>query len=190
MRRVRLVSGASALLTVALAGCGGGERQDAKEPSGSYDVAVEQASFPPSQTIARGETMRIRVRNAGDKTIPNLAVTVKGFTRRSQQAGLADPNRPLWIVDNPPRGGDTAYVGTWALGAVRPGRTRTFQWRVTPVVPGSYKLTYQVAAGLNGKAKARLAGGEAAKGEFAVRVSGTPADSRVDPESGDVVPAN
>lgn len=180
------MSGVLLPLVLAVGGCGGGERQDAREPSGTYDVAVEQASFPGSQTIAKSERMRIRVRNAGDRAIPNLAVTVDGFSFRSERRDLADPTRPRWIVDDPPRGGDTAYVGTWALGRVAPGATRTFEWRVTPVVPGTFTLKYQVAAGLNGKAQAQLAGGDKAKGRFTVRVSDTPASSGVDGATGAV----
>src|SRR5690349_13665810 len=97
-------------------GCGGGDRQDKNEPSGTFDVRVVDATFPTTQHIADQARMRIAVRNTGQKDVPNVAVTVKGFTRRDTQPGLADPNKPVWIVDAGPKGGDTAYVGTWALG--------------------------------------------------------------------------
>jgi len=176
-----------AALAVALAGCGGGERQDKNERAGTYDVDVLDASFPLSQHVSNQSRMRIRVRNAGNRTIPELAVTVKGFSRRSEQEGLADPNRPIWIVDSGPRGGDSAYVATWSLGALRPGRTRTFEWRVTPVRAGRYDVRYEVAAGLDGKAKARTPDGERPGGSFSVRVSGEAPDARVDPDSGEVI---
>src|SRR3954464_13324961 len=94
-------------LALALAGGGGGERQDKNEPSGTFDVDVVNGSFPSTQHIARQSRMRITVRNAGDKTGPHVAAPVKGFPRRDTQEGLADANRPVWIVDRGPRGGDT-----------------------------------------------------------------------------------
>ena len=187
MRTGRLfaVAGATALL----AGCGGGksERQDADEPRGTWTVEVLEADFPASQRLAQQSTMRIRVRNREQRAIPNIAVTVDSFSRRSQQAGLSDPERPVFIVDNAPRGGVTAYANTWALGRMGPGQTKTFTWRVTPVEAGEYRLRYRVAAGLDGKAKARLAGGGVPAGTFQVQVSRAPAQSRVDPDSGEVI---
>jgi hypothetical protein len=170
-----------------VAGCGGGERQDADEPRGTWDVEVTEAKFPTSQHIAKSETMRISVRNAGDRAVPNVAVTVDSFTTRSKQAGLADPNRPVWVVDDGPRGGTTAYTSTWALGRIEPGRTKTFEWKVTPVKAGDYRVNYRIAAGLDGKAQARLANGDRPQGTFDVSISREPAQSRVDPDTGEVV---
>jgi hypothetical protein len=180
--------GALAFATLLVVGCGGGERQDENEPEGTFDVAVVDAKFPVRQHIAEQSRMRIEVRNPGEETIPNVAVTVKGFSRRSPQPGLADPNKPVWIVDSGPRGGDTAYVGTWALGPLAAGRTRTFEWRVTPTVPGRYDVSYEVNAGLDGKAKARSPEGEGPpKGSFSVDVSGEAPQATVDPDTGEVI---
>lgn len=174
-------------LTLA-AGCGGkSERQDADEPSGTWTVEVVEAKFPSNQKLAKPSTMRISVRNDEDRAIPNVALTVEGFSRRSQQAGLADPERPVFIVDDAPRGGVSAYTNTWSLGRVPPGATREFVWRVTPVRAGTYRLTYRVAAGLDGKARARLAGGEVPEGSFRVDVSERPSKARVEPGSGEVI---
>ena len=148
---------------------------------------VAEAAFPSTQKLAKQETMRIRVRNRDDRVLPNVAVTVEGFGRRSEQAGLADPNRPVWIIDDGPRGGTTAYTNTWALGRIPPGGEKTFEWRATPVKPGNHRLTYRVSAGLDGKAKARLASGGAPQGAFQVRVDREPSQARVEPDSGDVV---
>ena len=63
--------------------------------------------------------------------------------------------------DAAPEGGETAYVDTWALGKLRAGEERTFKWSVTAVRAGDYKLEYEVAAGLDGKAKAVGVGGAA-----------------------------
>jgi hypothetical protein len=184
MRRVWVICGAIALV---LPGCGGGDRQDADEPEGDWTVQVLDASFPTSQRLARQETMRVRVRNTEQKDLPNIALTVDGFSSRSQQAGLSDPNRPVWIVDDAPRGGVTAYTNTWALGRIPAGGTKTFTFRVTPVKPGRHKVNFRISAGLDGKAKARLAGGQRPEGSFTVDVSRKPAQSRVDPETGDVI---
>jgi hypothetical protein len=177
----------AACLTVAAAGCGKSERQDADEPSGTWTVDVVEAQFPKSQRLAKSTTMRIRVRNREDRAIPNVAMTVEGFSRRSEAAGLADPERPIWIVDDGPRGGVTAYTNTWALGRVPPGATKTFEWKVTPVRAGTYRISYRVAAGLDGKARARTRGGDPPEGTFTVRVSRRPSQARVDPDSGEVV---
>ena len=182
----RRATALGAVLALGMIGCGGGERQDKNEPSGTFDVSVVDATFPRSQHIADQARMRIAVRNTGQKDVPNVAVTVKGFTRRDPQPGLADPNKPVWIVDSGPKGGDTAYVGTWALGPLGAGKTKTFEWRVTPIQPGVYKVRYEVAAGLNGKAKARGQGGGVPSGRFTVRVSGKPPQARVNPETGAV----
>ena len=172
---------------MALAGCGGGERQDANEPSGTFRVDVVRASFPTKQHLAEPERFVIAVRNAGDEAVPNVAVTVSSFAERSEQAGLADPERAVWIIDSGPRGGETAYTDTWALGRLAPGQTRRFVWRVTAVKAGTHTVKWQVAAGLNGKAKATLPGNRAPAGSVTVDVSEKPSQAHVDPETGKVV---
>jgi hypothetical protein len=183
----RRATAAAGLVALGVAGCGGGDRQDKNEPSGEFPVRVVDATFPSTQHIAAQAPMRITVRNTGTKDIPNVAVTVRGFSYRDTQPGLADPTKPIWIVDHGPKGGDTAYVGTWALGRLGPGRSRTFEWRVTPIKAGHYNVSYEIAAGLDGKAKARTRDGGRAAGNFRVDVSGKPADARVDPATGEVV---
>jgi hypothetical protein len=181
-----IVVGAAAL---AVAGCGGATRQDAAEPSGTFRVDIVNASFPTKQHLAKSERFAISVRNTGHDAVPNVAVTVDSFATRSQQAGLADPSRAVWIVDAAPRGGDTAYTNTWALGRLAPGQTRRFVWRVTAVQSGTHTVKWAVAAGLNGKAKATLSGNRAPAGSVTVDVSDKPAQARVDPDTGKVVRA-
>jgi len=180
---------------VALSGCGGGESQDADEPEGTYRLEVAEASFPAKQGIAEQTTMRIRVRNPEQRTVPNVAVTVEtkgataedgvtAFGQKSDDSRLADSSRPIWILDQEPVGGTSAYANTWSLGPLKGGQTKTFEWKLTAVEPGSYSLAYRVAPGLDGKA--RLAAGSKARGTFTVRVADEPVPARVNAE-GEVV---
>ena len=163
-----------------VAGCGGGgQRQDANEAEGTYKIQVVQAKFPDHQSLAKRSRMVITVKNVDSKTIPNVAVTVKSFDQTKNDPSLADPRRPQFIVNQGPSGGDTAYVGTSALGPLKPGETKTFKWDVTAVVAGKYSLKYAVAAGLNGKAKAILAGGGPPAGEFTGTVSNKAPQAKV-----------
>jgi hypothetical protein len=179
---------------LALAGCGGGERQDENEPEGNFAVEVVRASFPDHQKLAKSSDMIVTVRNAGDKTIPDIAVTVNGFDERKKDPDLADPTRPVFAVngvqveiagfpeakDATPRGCDTAYVNTWACGPLKPDEEKTFRWTVTAVQAGDYRIDWRVAAGLDGKAKAVAAGGgPAPRGQFAGTISNAAPDVRV-----------
>jgi hypothetical protein len=196
-----LAAAASALL---LAGCGGGTQQDAAEPAGTFAMQVVHASFPTTQSIARQTRFVLPVRNTGTRTVPNVAVTIDSFDYTSTYANLAADKRPVWAIEqgpgavpsrpveseevSPPGGGQTAYVNTWALGALAPGKTRTFVWHVVPVKSGSYTVHYTVAAGLSGKAKARLASGGLVQGQFAVDIASAPALKHVNPDTGRVEP--
>jgi len=175
-------------LVVAFAvGCGGGEPQDKNEPSGTFSMDVVKAAFPSSQSLAQQEAMTIAVKNTDSREIPNLAVTIDSFTTRSQEPGLADPNRPVWIVDEGPTGGTTAYTNTWALGKVPAGATRTFVWKVTAIQAGTHTVKYRLAAGLNGKAKSKVNGRSDFQGNFTVAISRKPAQASVDPDTGQVI---
>jgi hypothetical protein len=178
---------------VALAACGSQPRQDEKEPKGNFKVEVTHASFPERQSLAKRSDLVIKVRNAGNKTIPDMAVTVNGFDTRVKNPELADPNRPIFVINGKPEniaglpeakeaapnGGETAFLDTWALGPVKAGAEKTFKWTVTAVKAGPFRIRYRVAAGLNGKAKAVVLGGGAAAGSFAGTVSDTAPQSRV-----------
>jgi hypothetical protein len=131
------------------------------------------------------------------------------FSQNLQMPGLAHPSRPVWVVDRNPgqcnygcqagssggQGGSggavTAYSNTWALGALAPGHTAHFDWAVTAVAPGHHKVAWEVAAGLNGKAKAVLADGTLPRGTFTVDISNAPAETYVN-NNGQIVttPAN
>jgi hypothetical protein len=171
---------------LALAGCGGGQRQDENGPSGNFPVEVVKASFPEKQRLAKSSDLVLTVRNAGRETIPDIAMTVNGFDKRSSNPDLADPERPVFAIngvhvtiagfpeakDASPRGCDTAYVNTWACGPLKPNQMKTFKWSVTAVKAGNYRIQWRVAAGLNGKAKAVAeGGGPAPSGQFAGTIS-------------------
>jgi hypothetical protein len=187
---------AAALATVLLpTGCGGSPRQDADERKGTYKLAVADAKFPASQAIAESSTMSIRVRNDDTKAAPNVAVTVETdaakpgqgsspFGQRVDDSRLSDSERPIWIVDNGPSGGDSAATNTWALGRLKAGQTKEFRWQVTAVVPGSYTIKYRISPGLNGRA--RIASGGRTDGAFKVRIDDKPVAAHVD-DDGNVV---
>jgi hypothetical protein len=73
-----------ALGSLGLVACGGGERQDADEPEGEFPVAIVDAEFPAKQRLAETSDLLLSVRNDGDETIPDLAITIN--TRRQQDA--------------------------------------------------------------------------------------------------------
>jgi hypothetical protein len=170
---------AGGLLT--LAACGGGGKQDEGNPTGTFKVDVPRASFPGKQRLAQESTLEITVVNRDSREIPKLAVTVDGFSQRRDDPTLADPNRPIWVINQTPFDADSALTNTWALGPVRPGESRTFKWTVTPVRSGTYSVRYRVAAGLYGKSKVvDTATGGIPKGSFIARVSRQPRPVHID----------
>jgi hypothetical protein len=118
------------------------------------------------------------------------------FSVRSEQEGLAIPFRPVWILEEgfPKLAGQTASAGaeaaqtdTFSFGELAPNQSREMVWNVTPVQAGTYTVHYRVAAGLQGKAKAVTADGSVPEGEFVVRISSAPPQTRVN-DAGQVVP--
>ncbi len=130
---------------------------------------------------------------------------------------LASHSRPAWVIDagpgsstapcpagneagtaqnyqnnyskcqGGPGGGATAYSNTWALGSLPAGQSATFDWALTAVKAGNFQVRYQVAAGLNNKAKAVLQSGSGTpEGTFHVNVNGKPETSYVN-DAGQVV---
>jgi len=176
---------------VALAsGCGGGgEPQDANEPSGEFPLEIISTSFPKSQGLGQTSSLRIKVRNPGPQTAPSVAMTIDGLATKIANPAAADPSRPVWVLNQAPQGADTALVGTWAFGPLAAGAERTFTWQVTATRAGTHTLHYRVGAGLDGKAVAVASGGGGGKldGAVTVRVTRLPRDTVVDRETGDVV---
>jgi hypothetical protein len=209
------------LAALILTACGGGQRQDASEPSGNYTVQITSASFPSSQRLSEHTHLVLAVHNLSGKTLPDVAVTIcnvtcaypappgqgtsaAAFAENLQMAGLAHPSRPVWVVDHPPGpcnygceansssggggpgGAVTAYSNTWALGQLAPNQTAKFDFAVTAVKPGHHVVAWELAAGLNGKAKAVLQDGSLPHGTFAVNISNAPAETYVN-NSGQIV---
>jgi len=193
-RRATLRGATAAAAVAALAltpGCGGGERQDAGEQDARFPVDVPSATFPRHQGLAEHTQMRIVVRNVGDHTIPNLAATIEAggggtetpaFGYLAGGTDLSSRGRPVWVVDAGPFGGDTAYANTWAIGALRPHRTKTLVWNVSATRAGHYRLTYRLAGSLTGHAQLRLADGGVPSGSFTVDVTPKPRRVRVTPD--------
>jgi hypothetical protein len=195
------LASASALLVSA---CGGAARQDAHETAGTYEMKIVRASFPLKQSIARPTRLELEVRNTGPRTVPNVAVTLDSLQYTEKFPELAADKRPVWAIErgpgaiakppvesqevSQPGGGQTAYVNTWALGPLPSGQTKTFRWQVVAVKPGAHTVHFYVAAGLAGKAKARLASGRAVRGQFAVEIAPAPPSTHVDPATGRVAP--
>lgn len=190
MRRVTAnlcACAAATVATAAIGACGGDdERRDADAPRGTYTVDVTRAAFPDVQRLGKQATLVLRVRNPGERPIPNLVVTVRGFRDRAGGSRDADLGRDLWIVDEGPGAAATAFEDTWTAGRLEAGRTATLRWRVTPVVPGTHTVRYAVAPALAGAARARLDGGGRPAGALRVRVRSDPARARVDPRTGAV----
>ena len=170
----------------ALPGCGE-ERQDANAPSGTFALDVTRASFPARQRIAAPATLRLRVENTGDRTVPDLAVTIEtapgadgqapvAFGRRSDDPELASSARPVWILDAGPSGGDSAYVNTWTLGPLGAGERRSVEWRLTAVRPGRHTVAWRLFPALGGDVEP---GDGRTSGEFAVTIGDDPVPARV-----------
>jgi hypothetical protein len=137
--------------SITVAACGGGERQDLNEPEGEFPVAIVKAAFPPEQRLAQTSELLLSVRNDGDETIPDLAVTIntgrqadageipdqeaaategeeaapianESFSVISEQPGLAIPSRPVWVLEE----GFPKLAGETASAGAEAAQTNTF----------------------------------------------------------------
>lgn len=187
-----------------ISACGSGGEQNPGEPHFSFHVRVS-SSFPVHQTLAQRTDFVVSVTNTSRRAIPNVAVTVTNprFGDAAQSFGMllpengqgqpiiANRSRPIWIVMQAPGpcgyscklsgpgAAATAYTDTWALGRLAPGKTARFDWRLEAVQAGKFAVRYQVAAGLNGYAKAVDGSGRPVSGRFEVTISGRPQSTYV-----------
>lgn len=201
-----LAAGSAALaLALSLAACGEGSQSNAEEAEASYDVKVVKAAFPAKQRLGQTSLMRLDIRNTGKQTVPALVVFVTigskegknsflPFGYRDPQPGLAQPDRPVWVLSAkyPKADGKTLSAGgegsnrkTFDFGPLRPGKRLAAVWKVTAVRAGKYPVLYEISAGLGGKAKAET-NGAAAGGSFTAQISTEPPNSEVT-DSGEVV---
>jgi len=206
-RTLRGVAGvAVAALTLTIAACGESSKSGEEGTAGSYPVRVVTAEYPPKQRLGETSLMRIGVRNAGDKKMPALTVTVSiggkegresalPFGIRDPEPGLAAPDRPVWVLSEhypklagstEPGGAETANEKTFDFGPLDPGETTEAVWKLSAVKTGHFTVLYSVGAGLNGEAKAETAEGVMAGGTFSVRISEVPPNTVVT-DSGAVV---
>ena len=204
-RTQRLTAVAAFASAVALAACGG-ERQDANAIEGAFPVEVVRAELAERERASEATELTLGVVNVGDATLPDLAVSLfvdeeaaDAFSIRLDDPSLADPDRPVWILEEkyPQLAGEplpsglseatTAEANTFAFGPLAPGDEKEMIWLLTPVRGGSYVLNYEVAAGLQGPATAVTETGAEVSGEFPVRIAEKPKKERVNAR-GKVVP--
>jgi hypothetical protein len=189
-----------------LLGACGGSSSDANERAGTYSLQVTQASFPTAQRLGQTSLLRIGVRNTGNKTVPALSVTIAvagkeggdsslPFGVRDPQPGLAQPDRPVWVLaatyprladSSEPGGASTSNPKTFAFGPLKPGETTEAVWKLSAVKAGSFDLVYRVNAGLGEQTKATTKGGVAPGGSFATEISAELPETEVT-DSGEVV---
>ena len=160
---------------VALAACGGEpapgrQRADRQLPGrGDEGQVPDRASASP-----RRPTCSLGVKNTGEKTIPELAVTIytgtgtadRRRTARSTPGSTTRPGRTrtgrsgssrtsthACSAPAAPKTGDSlgaaaaAQTDTFGFGPLDPGETRDIVWRVTPVEGRHLHGPLQVAAG-------------------------------------------
>jgi hypothetical protein len=208
-RRWRAGALALAALSLALAACGDDSSESEAEEAraaGPFEVKVVQADFPTRQRLGQTVLLRLGVRNTGDEAVPALttSVSIAGeegegsslpFSIRSGEPGLAQPDRPVWVLSEKyPRlsgsaetaGAENASRKTFDFGPLKPGETVKAVWKLTASRTGTYRLLYAVGAGLSGETKAETGSGVEPGGSFTVRiVEATP--ETVVTDSGDVV---
>lgn len=160
---------------VGLTACGS-EAKIVDASEGRPFAVSTKATFARSQRLANVEELKITVRNEDTRALPDVAVTLDGLTRETRGADngagrTADPRRPVWIVDVPPKGAASAYSGTAALGSLAPGKAATFTWQLTPVVAGRHALRWRVSGALDADGPVRAAGSGRTRGTFRVTVA-------------------
>jgi hypothetical protein len=207
--RIGAAGALAAVLSLTLAACGGdSSTSSTPEPGGAYPVEVVTAELPARQRLGQTTLLRLGVRNDGERAMPELAVTISvageegeasslPFGIRSPEPGLAQPDRPVWVLSDryprlagsdKPSGSEIASKKTYVFGPLEPGATTEAVWKLTAARIGPYRLLYEVDAGLGGRAKAETAAGVRPGGSFAVRIAKPPPETVVT-DSGAVVEA-
>ena len=188
-----------AVVTAALAACGGDSSSDDDQPSGEFPVKVVSAEFPTEQRLGETVLLRLGVRNTGKRAVPTLTMTISvggragrtsslPFTIHDPQPGLAQPDRPVWVLaatyprlagSAEPGGAQSANQKTFNFGRLEPDEAVEAVWKLSAVKEGRFPLLYSVDAGLGGEAKAVTGGGTRPGGSFAVEISSVPQEVEV-----------
>src|SRR4249919_1443327 len=154
----------AALLALLVTACGGEESSDANEAAGKYPVEVTGVDFPARQFLGQTSLLRMGFRNTGRKTIPALTVTISvagregeasnlPFGIRDPQPGLAQPDRPVWVLaarypkfagSPEPGGAESSNPKTYVFGELKPGATANAVWKLSAVKTGSWTLRFAV----------------------------------------------
>lgn len=190
-----------------LSACGGGDSSPGQtEATGRYPIEVVAAEFPTKQQLGQTTLLRLAVRNAGERPIPTLIVTMSvggeegegssyPFTVRDEQPDLAQPDRPVWALSEKypklkgatdPAGAGSANQKAFVFGRVEPDETVDAIWKLSAVRTGKFTLLYAIDAGSVGKAKAVTESGTKPGGSFTVRISAATPNTIVT-DSGEVV---
>jgi hypothetical protein len=200
-----LVAALTALSMIAL-GCGGGDSSGTEEAAGAFRVSIVTDEFPAKQRLGETTLMRLGIRNDGDERLPALVVgvTVGGeqglasslpFGIRSEEPGLAQPDRPVWVLSHhypklagsdEPGGAEGSDGKSYNFGPLEPGETTEAVWKLTATRTGRFNILYKVDAGLSAAAKAETRAGSQPRGSFAATISDEPPDTIVT-DSGEVV---
>jgi hypothetical protein len=188
-----IATGLAALAVAALlSACGGDDSSaEADEPTGTFPVKVTEASLPAVQRLGQTSLLRLGVKNTGDRTIPTLTVTftIAGeqgvnsslpFGVRDPQPELAQPDRPVWVLEEgyprlfgspDPGGTTTASRKTFSFGSLDPGKAVKAVWKLSAVRAGKFTLLYSIEAGPSAKTKAETANGVAPGGSIAAEIT-------------------
>lgn len=200
---------AVAALSASFAACGGGDDSSDTTPdevSAAYPVRIVNKEFPAKQRLGETTRLYIGVTNVGKKPMPAVTMTLSiagedgrdsglPFAIRDPQPGLAQPDRPVWVLsEDYPRanggseriGAETANLKTYNFGPLKPGGIMEGLWQVSAVRTGDYKLVFEIGAGLGGEARAETPNGDKAVGSFDVTISDEPPNTEVT-DSGEVV---
>jgi hypothetical protein len=204
---VLLICAVAVALGASIGACGDDSSSDADgEAGGRFPVKVVTAEFPTRQRIGETKLLRLGVRNSGRETVPALTVTMSvggregetsslPFTFHDPEPGLAQPDRPVWVLadkypklagSDEPAGAQSANQKTFNFGPLASGRTVETIWKLTAVKEGDFTLLYEIDAGLGGEARAVTNGGAQPGGSFKVRISAETPNTIVT-DSGEVV---
>jgi hypothetical protein len=204
-----IATGFAALAAAAALAACGGSSSDSDEPSGTFHVAVTEASFPATQKLGQTSLLRLGIRNTGDRAVPGLTVTFTlagkegvdsslPFGVSDPQPELAQPERPVWVLSetyprlrgsSEPGGASTANRKTFDFGPLKPGETTSAVWKLSAVRAGKYTLLYGIDANPSGSAKAETKGGVTPGGSFVIEITEALPETEVT-DSGEIVEIN